>query len=74
MPWTSGPAGGYRDLVRDDCEAVLPNDRAGQMWKGMDMEPTSLGSTRSAAPGFGCSVFYRVDIQCDMLNLSWDGQ
>ena len=27
----------------------------------------------SAPPGRG-SVFYRVDVQCDMLNLSWDGQ
>ena len=30
---------------------------------------------RSAAEqGSGAPVFYRVDVQCDMLNLSWDGQ
>jgi hypothetical protein len=27
-----------------------------------------------SAPAKSGSAFYRVDVQCDMLNLSWDGQ
>jgi hypothetical protein len=33
-----------------------------------------LGRQDRRGAGFRCSVFYRVDVQCDMLNLSWDGQ
>ena len=44
--------------------------------KGMNIRETNFSwvNADSAPPSLGCSAFYRVDVQCDMLNLSWDGQ
>ena len=42
--------------------------------KGMNIRETNFSwSTPTLAAKSG-SAFYRVDVQCDMLNLSWDGQ
>ncbi len=39
------------------------------MWKADQLLLVNADSAAESG-----SPFYRVDVQCDMLNLSWDGQ
>jgi hypothetical protein len=43
----------------------------GQMWNIREDQLPLVNADSAAKSGF---AFYRVDVQCDMLNLSWDGQ
>jgi len=53
---------------------TLGNDRARANVESMNIRGDQLLLVNADSAAKSGLAFYRVDVQCDMLNLSWEGQ